>query len=183
LAIVGFTFYKSQQTIAEIRKSVYVPVNGNSMTMMVSKNYTENRKVEIENHLRMFHDLFYNLSPDESQIKDKTTRAMYLGDKSIKNKVDELNENKTYSRLIGSNSFQYIQIDSFQVDQYSNPYKAIIYFKRYVSRPSAIFKYDMTTTCNLINVTSGRSENNPHALMIENWNIIKDVQIENRPRN
>lgn len=183
LLIVGFTFYKSQETIGEIRKSVYVPVNGNSMTMMVSKNYIENRDAEIKNHLKMFHELLFTLAPDEAQIKEKTTRAMYLGDKSVKEYVDQQNESKQYLKLIGSNSYQYIQIDSIQTDQYSSPYKAMVNLKLTIVRPSGIFKFDIATACELINVSAGRSENNPHALMIQKWNIVKRQEIENLPRN
>ncbi len=183
LAIVGFTFYKSQQTISEIRKSVYVPINGNSMEMMVSKNYKENREAEIRNHLKMFHELFFNLSPDEVQIKKNITRSLYLADKSVKDEYDRLSEEKYYSKLVGSNSFQYIQIDSMQVNQYSNPYQAIVFFKRTIVRPSIINVASIVTSCNLINITSGRTENNPHALLIEKWVVNERKDIENRSRN
>jgi conjugative transposon TraK protein len=176
--IVGFTFYKSQQTINEIRKSVYIPINGKSMEMMTSQNMKDNRVVEIKNHLKMFHELFFNITPDEAQIKENVGRSLYLIDESGKLEHESRQEQKFYSNLITSNGYQYIHIDSILVDQYSNPYKAQIMFTRTFVRPTVKLMSRMTYACDLINMPPGRSENNPHALMIKNWTKIKEEVLE-----
>jgi conjugative transposon TraK protein len=177
-AIAGFTFYKSQQTINEIRKSVYMPVNGKSMEMMTSQNMKDNRAVEIKNHLKMFHELFFNITPDEAQIKENIGRALYLIDESGKLEHESRQEQKFYSNLITSNGYQYIHIDSVLVDQYSNPYKAQVMFTRTFVRPTVKLMSKITYACDLINMPPGRSENNPHALMIKNWTKIKEEVLE-----
>jgi conjugative transposon TraK protein len=172
LLLISFGFYKSSKTISEIRKSIYVPTKGASMEMLVSKNYDDNREAEIRNHLLMFHEVFYNLLPDEQYNKNKIeTRALYLGDNSLKKEYDRLTEAKYYSNLVGTSAFQRIKVDSISLNYTDYPYKAQVYSTVIITRTSVITERAMVTQCDLVSVKA-RSERNPHGLLIENFQII-----------
>ena len=138
LLLICFGFYKSSKTISEIRKSIYVPTSGESMQMLVSKNGDDNREAEIRNHLLMFHEVFYNLLPDEGYNKYKIERALYLGDNSLKREYDRLSEAKYYSNLVGTSAFQRIKVDSVSLNATQYPYKALIYSTLTITRTSVI---------------------------------------------
>ncbi len=171
LLLICFGFYKSSKTISEIRKSIYVPTSGESMQMLVSKNGDDNREAEIRNHLLMFHEVFYNLLPDEGYNKYKIERALYLGDNSLKREYDRLSEAKYYSNLVGTSAFQRIKVDSVLLNATQYPYKAVIYSTLTITRTSVITERAMVTQCDLINVKA-RSERNPHGLLIENYQTV-----------
>ncbi len=178
LLLVCFGFYKSSKTIEQIRKSIYVPTRGESMEMLVSKNYTENRRAEIENHLRLFHEMFYTLVPDEKFIKDRIeNRALYLGDKSLKEEYEKLTEAKYYTKLIAADANQSIHIDSINIDYASYPFRAAVYSTMKVIRRSNITERSLITACQLINIPA-RSERNPHALSIEQFEVITNQDIK-----
>jgi conjugative transposon TraK protein len=174
LLLICFGFYKSSKTISEIRKSIYVPTSGASMQMLVSKNGDDNREAEVRNHLTMFHEVFYNLLPDEAYNKYKIERSLYLGDKSLEREYVRLIEQKYYSQLVGSSSFQRVKVDSIALDMQSYPYKASVFYTLTITRASNITERSNISQCNLINVKA-RSERNPHGLLIENFQVVQSL--------
>jgi conjugative transposon TraK protein len=171
LLLICFGFYKSSKTISEIRKSIYVPTSNESMQMLVSKNLDDNREAEVRNHLLIFHEVFYNLLPDEAYNKFKIERALYLGDNSLNREYQRLTELKHYSSLVGASAFQRIKVDSINLNMSAYPYKAAIYSTITITRTSVITEKAMVTQCDIIN-SKARSERNAHGLLIENFQTI-----------
>jgi conjugative transposon TraK protein len=162
-------FFKATNTIDKIRQSVYVPLRGESMEMMVSKNFMDNRPSEMKNHIKMFHDLFWNISADPKLIEENIVkRALFLGDKSVRAAHKLREEKKFYLNIIGMDGYQTIHLDSIVLETNVYPYAAKIYGVVRTARASLIEVRRYLATCNLEDVPN-RSENNPHALMITNY--------------
>jgi conjugative transposon TraK protein len=178
LLLICFGFYKSSKTVEQIRKSIYVPSRGESMELLVSKNYKDNRVAEIRNHLTIFHELFYTLLPDEKYIKNRIeNRALYLGDKSLKEEYEKLTESKYYNKLVAADANQGITIDSVAIDYNVYPYKAAVFATLKIIRRSNITERSLITACQLIN-SAARSERNPHGFTIEQFEVITNQDIK-----
>ncbi len=175
-------FFKANSTINEIRKSVYVTLRGQSMEMMVSENYKKNKPAEIKNHIRMFHDLFFNLTADPKMIEENVVkRSLYLGDKSIRELHKLREEQKFYSNLIAADAYQEIKLDSINLDINNYPYNAQIFGSITLVRSSVVEVRRLVATCTIEELPN-RSENNPHGLMITNYEANNDKIIETHAR-
>jgi conjugative transposon TraK protein len=176
-------FFKANNTINEIRRSVYVTLRGESMEMMMSQGAQNNKPAEIRNHIKMFHDLFYNLSADPQQIEDNVVkRSLYLGDKSVLNFHKEREEKKFYSYLISAGAYQIVKIDSINLNMNIYPHTAEIFGRLTTVRPSTIEIKRLLATCEIEDMQN-RSENNPHGLLIKNYEADNNLIIENHARN
>jgi conjugative transposon TraK protein len=162
-------FFKANNTISEIRKSVYVTLRGESMEMMLSENSKNNKPAEIKNHIRLFHDLFFNLTADPKQIEENVVkRALYLGDKSVRDLHNLREEQKFYSYLISADAYQTVKIDSINLNMAVYPHEAQVFGKLTMVRSSVIEIKRLLATCK-IEDTQNRSENNPHGLIIKEY--------------
>ncbi len=176
-------FFKANSTINEIRKSVYVTLRGQSMEMMVSENYKKNKPAEIKNHIRMFHDLFFNLTADPKMIEENVVkRALYLGDKSIRELHKLREEQKFYSNLIAADAYQEVKLDSINLEINNYPYSAQVFGSITIVRSSVVEVRRLIATCNIEELPN-RSENNPHGLMITKYEANNDKIIETHARN
>jgi conjugative transposon TraK protein len=180
VAIIGFTFYKSQETINLLSKSVYVPVKGESFERLYSKNYKENRPAEIRNHLRMFHDYMFTMVPDEKFVKNNIeNKAIYLADKSAL-EFYKSTVQKQLSNLLNYSACQLIDYKSIIVDSINKPYRATVLATLTVLLPNTVSVREIQTQC-FVDDFKIRSENNPHALMIRDWTV-KYSQAREYPR-
>jgi conjugative transposon TraK protein len=176
-------FFKANNTINEIRRSVYVTLRGESMEMMMSQGAQNNKPAEIRNHIKMFHDLFYNLSADPQQIEDNVVkRSLYLGDKSVLNFHKEREEKKFYSYLISAGAYQIVKIDSINLNMNIYPHTAEIFGRLTTVRPSTIEIKRLLATCEIEDLQN-RSENNPHGLLIKNYEADNNLILETHARN
>jgi conjugative transposon TraK protein len=176
-------FFKANNTINEIRKSVYVTLRGESMEMMMSQGAQNNKPAEIRNHIKLFHDLFYNLTADPQQIEDNVVkRSLYLGDKSVLNFHKEREEKKFYSYLISAGAYQIVKIDSINLNMNIYPHTAEIFGRLTTVRPSTIEIKRLLATCEIEDLQN-RSENNPHGLLIKNYEADNNLILETHARN
>ena len=71
---VGYAYYFAEKQ----REKIYVLDNGKSLMLALSQDEKINRPVEAKEHVRRFHELFFNLAPDKKAIEDNTKRAFLL---------------------------------------------------------------------------------------------------------
>jgi len=179
VAICCFTVFKCYQFVSNTQQHIYILANGKALEAF-SAERKDNIPVEARDHVRMFHDYFFNLDPDEKVITAHITKALYLADNSAEKMYNDLKERDYYGDLISGNISQQITIDSIRVDVNQYPYYFRCYAKEKMTRSTSIVTRSLVTEGYLRNVA--RSDNNPHGFLIEKWNTLenKDLKTENR---
>lgn len=179
IAISLYALYNSNQAIATAQQRIYILANGKALEAFAADR-KDNIPVEARDHVKMFHQYFFTLDPDERVIQSNITKALYMADASAKRQYDDLKENGYYANLIAGNVSQQIEIDSVAVDINQYPF----YFR--CNAIETIIRATSTVTRNLI--TEGylrnvsRSDNNPHGFLIEKWKTLenRDIKAEKR---
>lgn len=179
IALCGFALYKSYQLAAIMQSKVYVLANGKAIEAM-AEDRKENIGVEARDHVKMFHQYFFTLDPDDKVIQANITKALYLADASAKREYEDLKESGYYSNTIAANISQRITVDSVLVNTDQYPYYFRFYGTQKIIRATSISFRSLTTEGFLRNVS--RSDNNPHGFLIERWTILenKDIKTEGR---
>jgi conjugative transposon TraK protein len=179
IVICCFTLYKSFSLVSKMQDKVYILANGKALEAYASDR-KDNIPVEARDHVKVFHELFFTLDPDDKVIKSNVTKALYLADDSAKRIYDDLKENGYYSGIISGNISQTLQVDSVTVDVNEYPYRFRCYATQNIIRTTSIAYRSLITEGNLRNVS--RSDNNSHGFLIERWNTIenRDLRTENR---
>jgi conjugative transposon TraK protein len=179
VSLCGFTLYKSLKLVAEMQSKVYILANGKALEAYASDR-KENIPVEARDHVKMFHQYFFTLDPDDKVIQANITKALYLADASAKREYDNLKENGYYANIIAGNISQEIKIDSVLVNINADPYYFRCYATQNIIPTTSTVSRSLITEGYLRNVS--RSDNNPHGFLIEHWTTIenRDLKIENR---
>lgn len=177
--ICCFTVYKSFSLVYKMQDKVYILANGKALEAYASDR-KDNVPVEARDHIKMFHQYFFSLDPDEKVIQSNLSRALYLADASAKTEYDNLKEKGYYAGIIAGNISQEIKVDSVSVNINEYPFYFRCYATQRIIRSTSIVSRLLITQGYLRNVS--RSDNNPHGFLIERWVIIenKDLKIENR---
>lgn len=178
-AVSVYALYLSYSMVSLAQQKIFILANGKALEAYAADR-KDNIPVEAKDHVRMFHQYFFTLDPDEKVIQSNITKALYLADGSAKEQYDALKENGYYSSLISGNISQQIQVDSIAISLDNYPY----YFRcsgvQKIIRPSSIVTRSLVTEGYLRSVS--RSDHNPHGFLIEKWRTIenKDVNSQNR---
>jgi conjugative transposon TraK protein len=158
---------------------IYVLANGKAIeAFAVSKK--DNVAVEARDHVKVFHEKFFTLDPDEKVIGKNINAALYLADGSAKKQYETLRESGYYTSVIAGNISQEIETDSVQVNLDSYPFSFRCYAVQTIIRPSQIVRRKLITEGRLRHVS--RSDHNPHGLLIEKWSTIENQDIKNENR-
>ncbi|AZZ58480.1 conjugative transposon protein TraK [Riemerella anatipestifer] len=169
---IGYAYYFAEQQ----REKIYVLDNGKSLILALSQDAEQNRPVEAREHIRRFHEFFFNIAPDKAAIESNMKRAFFLADKTAFNYYNDLAEKGYYNRIISGNIRQRIQVDSIVCDFNTYPYQVQTYAKQYITRSSNRTERQLVTACQLVN--SVRSDNNPQGFIIEQFRVIQNEDIQ-----
>lgn len=169
---IGYAYYFAEQQ----REKIYVLDNGKSLILALSQDAEQNRPVEAREHIRRFHEFFFNIAPDKAAIESNMKRAFFLADKTAFNYYNDLAEKGYYNRIISGNIRQRIQVDSIVCDFNTYPYQVQTYAKQYITRASNRTERQLITACQLVN--SVRSDNNPQGFIIEQFRVIQNEDIQ-----
>jgi conjugative transposon TraK protein len=162
--------------IAEMQRHVYVLDNGKSLMLALSQeDMMQNRPAEARHHVKMFHELFFTLSPDNDAINYNIRRAFYLSDKSAFDYFNDLKEAGYYRRLIANNILQWVQVDSIACNMDTYPYQAKTFAQQVITRGSNVTRRSLVTVCGLQNAL--RSDNNPHGFLIINFKVVENNEL------
>src|SRR5699024_2122005 len=110
------------------REQVYVLANG-KLLKATGINRKDNIRVELKDHVKMFHHYFFTLDPDDAVIQKNISRALYLADGSARRQYDNLKESGYYAGIISGNITERVQVDSIIVDINRLPYAFRYYGK------------------------------------------------------
>ena len=178
-SLCGFVIYVAEQAMSNMQNKVYVLAQGKALEAIVTDR-KENLVAEARDHIRVFHQDFFTLDPDEKVINANIIRALYLADGSARRVYESLKENGYYSGIISGNISEQLIIDSIVLDTKSYP----VYFRCYgtekIIRPTSAVTRNLVTEGWLRNTS--RSDNNPHGFLIEKWTILdnSDLKVETR---
>lgn len=174
-----YALYTNRVLSAKLQDRVYVLHNGRAVEVFATSR-KENIGVEVRDHVKRFHELFFSLDPDEKAIATTIKKALYLSDGSAKKQYDDLVETGYIAGIISGNVSQQIVIDSVQVVTTAEPFVFRCYATLHIIRSTSIVTRNLITQGYLRSVA--RSDNNPHGLLIEKWETIenKDIKMEER---
>ena len=162
------------------RQKIYVLDQGKSLLLALQTDAILSKDVEIRDHVTRFHELMFTLSPQKQTIQENLDRAFNLADRSAWEYSQDLAEKGYYARLVSANISQQMIVDSVKFMGAGYPYQVRTYARQYVVRESTVSQYSFVSTCQLIN--AGRSDVNPHGLIIEKFKVVENNLIETRKR-
>lgn len=159
---------------------IYVVEQGKSLIAALRNDVRENRPVEGRDHIRRFHELFFTLDPDAKAIEDHINEALPYADESVERLYLDTKEKGYYSQLIQASASQEVQVDSIQLDLKQYPYYFRAFSRQQIIRLTNITVRRLVTEGYLRNVS--RSEVNPHGFLIEKFDVVDNVDIEEKVR-
>ena len=174
-----FGIYKSYDFAGRAQDKVHILYNGKVM-----EAFTTDRKhvlpVELRDHIKTFHQDFFNLLPDDKQIQATVTKALYLADQSAKQQYDNLREQGYYSNLVAGNISQQVTVDSTLLDLNQVPYGFTCYATEKLIRVSNTITRKLVTH-GYVRELQAETDNNPHGFIIQGWEILQngDIDTEN----
>lgn len=172
--------YYVSMIVQDSRSKVYVLDNGAAFSATM-KSSAVTRSDEIRDHLQSFHDLFFNLPPDLKMIEANVERALNFADKSAYKYYDNLRESGFYKNLVNADAFQQIAVDSVKINVGVYPYQARVFCSQWITRSSNMSRFALVTQCRLMEVP--RSPKNLHGLMITEFEVVENRQLETRNKN
>ena len=101
-------------------------------------------------HIQLFHQYFFNLSPDDEYLKWTFEKAMYLADESALRQKQAIEETGFYSQLLSSSAVETIVCDSIEVDKEQRSFK--YYGTQMIKRRTNSVKRSIITVGRLQNV-------------------------------
>ncbi len=169
-----FAIYKSYQSSDNYKNHIYILANGKALEALAADR-KDNIPVEIRDHVKVFHQDFFTLDPDDKQIQATITRALYLADASAKKAYDDLKEAGYYNNIVSGNISQTVNVDSLQVDINQYPFYFKCFATEKLERSTSTVTRSLVTQGYLRNVP--RSDNNPHGFLIEKWEILNNQDL------
>ncbi len=77
ILLCSFAIYKSYRLVSQMQSKVYILANGKALEAYASDR-KDNIPVEARDHVKIFHQLFFTLDPDEKVIRANVSKAKYL---------------------------------------------------------------------------------------------------------
>ena len=180
LLLSAYVIYATLSAMQQDRKQVYVLANG-KLLKAAGINREDNIKVELRDHIKMFHHYFFTMDPDDEVIQKNIASALYLADGSARQQYDNLKESGYYAGIISGNITQRVQTDSIVLHIDELPYSFRYYGKLKIVRPTTEVIRSLVTE-GYIRETS-RSDHNPHGFLIERWKILENKDLKVIQRN
>lgn len=140
-------------------------------------NRLDNIKIEIKNHLLMFHDNFYEY--DSFNWEKNSEKALWLGDDSVEQLFIKRSNDGWYNRVEMYNVKQKIEInpEDIQIKGNDEPFAFKLNALLTINQSGSVTKYQFQTSGNIVFV-SRNFPLNPHGLLITNFNEINRTKIQ-----
>lgn len=175
----GMMTWLSWKAVREARQEVYL-ISQDQVLKAFANPRDAVIVVEAEGHLRQFHRLLFNLSPDERLIEKQLEEALYLADQSVRFHLENLREDGYFKRLMAANVSQRIHLDSIVVNDRLSDYPFRVYARQEIIRSSSRLTRSLITAGKLRQIQ--RSPANPHGFLIENWEILENRDLKQEAR-
>ena len=179
VSLTAGVIYLSYLEIHRATSRVMILYNGKVMEAFAADR-RDNLPVELRDHIRTFHRLFFTLDPDEKTIASGIAKSLYLADGSAKKSYDNLKESGYFNNLISANISQGIEVDSIILDMDAAPYGFTCYATQKLIRSSSTVLRKLVTR-GQIRVLETRSDQNPHGFLIQNWETLVNADVGLNP--
>lgn len=177
---VCFCTYKFCAVIQKERQTIHILYNGKVLQAFASDKKS-NLQVELRDHIKTFHQHFFNLSPDDKAIQATVSKALYLADESAKKEFDNLKESGYFNNLISANISQEIEVDSIKLDINQSPYLFTCYATQKLIRASSTVFRKLVTQGTVRDLKT-QTDNNPHGFLIQKWETLVNTDMANKSK-
>jgi conjugative transposon TraK protein len=177
--LTGSVVFLCFTAIRDAGSKVMILYNGKVLEAFASDR-KQNLPVELRDHIKTFHRLFFTLDPDEKAISAGIARSLYLADGSAKRSYDNLRESGYFNNLISANISQAIEVDSISLDMDSSPFGFTCYATQKLIRSSSTVLRKLVTR-GQIRVLETQTDNNPHGFLIQNWETLVNADVSLNP--
>ncbi|SFC49823.1 Bacteroides conjugative transposon TraK protein [Xylanibacter ruminicola] len=171
--ICAACFYFCMSLVREQQNQVYV-LDGTIPFMAERSKNEMTFNIEAKAHIQLFHQYFFDLSPDDEYLKWTFSKAMYLADESALRQKQAIEETGFYSQLLSSSAVETIICDSIKLNEEEMSFT--YYGTQMIKRRTNSIRRSITTVGRLQNVP--RTQNNPHGLMITNWRTLENKDLK-----
>lgn len=171
IAIASFSYAYKQ--VSHERDKIYVLSNG--LPMPATRQYNNNRVAEYKGLIDLYHNLFFNITPDDKQIEYQMKKAMYLVDNSGLKEYNSLKEQGFFTSVISSNAYINLQRDSIVIDAETKQFT--FYGKEIITRLSSSLVRALVTKGAIKDIA--RSDDNPFGAFITNWQTVSNKDLSN----
>lgn len=177
--ITCFVVYTNQKAVIKAQRTVHILYNGKLLEAVAAER-KNNLPVEMRDHIKTFHEDFFNLSPDDKAIEFNISRSLYLADESAKRQYDNLRESGYFNNLISANISQQLKVDSIRISGNQFPFSFTCYATEKMIRSSSTVYRKLVTQGEIRDIQE-QTDNNPHGFLIQHWQVItnRDTAIKN----
>ncbi|TCD03173.1 conjugative transposon protein TraK [Pedobacter psychroterrae] len=161
--------------VSEKDERIYILYNG-KVLQAISSDRKSNLPVQLRDHVKTFHEYFFNLSPEDKAIKASVSKSLLLSDLSAKKQYDNLIESGYYNNLISASISQEIEVDSTVLDINSYPYTFTTYATQRLIRASSTAVRKLVTRGQIRDLKT-QTDDNPHGFLIQRWEILENRDI------
>lgn len=180
LAIVAVVSFFAYRQVSDARKSIYV-LDANDIPLHARQTDVQmNRPVEYRTHIKLFHSLFFTLTPDEKFIENQMKQAMYLIDETGALQYNNLREKGFFNSVLSSSAVLTIQTDSIHLDPVKKYFR--YYGKQKIDRRSSTAIRTLITEGYLHDLEI-RTDNNAHGVLITRWRTLENKDISYVEKN
>jgi len=174
--ITTYVIYAAFRAVPAAQNRIYILSNNTTLTATVGGR-RENLGVEARGHVRLFHEAFFTIDPDEQNIAEHKRTWLYLADGSAKKLDDSLNVAGYYANMVAGNISQRIHIDSVQFNPGNMNFRC--YATLSIIRSTSTATRSLVTEGSLREVE--RSDHNLQGFLIQDWRILenKDLKVIN----
>jgi conjugative transposon TraK protein len=172
---VCFCIYKSYALVDAAQNRVHILYNGKVLEALAADR-KENLPVELRDHIKVFHEDFFTLVPDDKEITATVTKAFYLADESAKRAYDNLREAGYYNNLVSGNISQQVTVDSIRLGMDKYPYAFTCYATEKLVRSSSTVTRRLVTQGTVADLKT-ETDNNPHGFLIRDWEILQNNDV------
>src|SRR3569833_2256706 len=172
---VCFCIYKSYALVDAAQNRVHILYNGKVLEALAADR-KENLPVELRDHIKVFHEDFFTLVPDDKEITATVTKAFYLADESAKRAYDNLRDAGYYNNQVSGNISQQVAVDSIRLGMDQYPYTFTFYATEKLVRSSSTVTRRLVTQGTVADLKT-ESDNNPHGFLIRVWEILQIIVV------
>lgn len=164
---VVYTFWK----ISQYNDRIYVVDNGSAFSAH-GESMAVVREDEVRDQVIRFHELFFNMPPDQEMVRKNVNKALDFTDDTVYKYFNDLEESGFIKRLESTGSYQVLDVEQVDIDMSRMPYSVITKCMQYVIRKSSVTRNLLVTSCQLYEMP--RSQKNVHGLQIRNFEVLEN---------
>lgn len=170
--------YMAVQEIKESKDELfYQDITGNVFKAKTKDYTTEDYKVEINNHIKMFVNLWYEF--DEGSFEPNLKKGVNLIGDCSQSMLDFYVSKKIADKLKENNTNFKAEVLEIKLDLESTPHRGRVLIKQTITRGLNALERVFFADFIILKDGIARSNDNPHGLKLDNW---KTTNVDNEEK-